>query len=148
MVHKCSFRLLLLLKVNNAMKRSKKRTFYQRKLKFCCWIIISSSLIILLRRKFFSTWITLMLALPLVQYEGKLLLYLNNSVANFVNCQSLITVKSLLEPAVLFIFEAFQRPSLLSKSKKLTKAAGYNKGWALITILRYLFSVSYDKFYS
>ena len=45
-----------------------------------------------------------------------------------------ITVKSLLEPAVLLIFEAFQRPILLSKSKKLTNAAGYNKGRVLITI--------------
>ena len=48
------------------------------------------------------------------------------------------TVKSLLEPAVLLIFETFQRPILLSKSKKLTNAAGYNKGRALITILRYM----------
>ena len=48
------------------------------------------------------------------------------------------TVESLLEPAVQLIFEAFQRPILLSKSEKLTNGAGYNKGRALITILRYL----------
>ena len=54
------------------------------------------------------------------------------------------TVESLLEPAVLLIFEAFQRPILLNKSKLLTNAAGYNKGRALITILRYFQILSKD----
>ena len=58
-----------------------------------------------------------------------------------LKCQHLVTVKSLLEPAVLLVFEVFKRPILPRKPKQITNAAGYNEGQALITILR-IFSLN------